>query len=136
MSTNKVQVHVGTPSSDFEDWTTAEVCFHGFADFSTTRGEGVESPLFSCFGHKWKLKLYPGGEEKSNDGYVAVRLSNMSNKSITLVRSACRTTLALVFPPWGFNACGFLWQQIKFRKSKCNKCFQELNLSTRFARKV
>ena len=78
-------VDVGTPSSNFEDWTTTNVRFHGFADLSTTaRDEPVESPEFSCFGHQWELDIYPGGYEKSNDGYVAVFLSNMTAEAIKI----------------------------------------------------
>ena len=39
-----IKVDVGTPPSNFEDWTTAEVRFHGFADLTTERDEPVESP--------------------------------------------------------------------------------------------
>ena len=76
-------IDVGRPSSDFGGWTTAEVRFHGFADLSTTRGEDVVSPEFACFGHKWVLDLYPGGiAGGSDDGMVAVYLSNTSDESI------------------------------------------------------
>ena len=78
-------VDVGTPSSNFEeDWTTTNVPFHGFADLSTTRGEEVESPEFACFGHNWELVIYPGGDDGSDDGYVAVYLCNMSNPAIKI----------------------------------------------------
>ena len=77
---SNIKVDFGTPSSNFEDWTTAEVRFHGFADLSTA----TISPVFSCFGHNWLVEIYPGGEEDSVDGYVAVRLCNMSNSSIKI----------------------------------------------------
>ena len=51
---------------------------------STTRGEVVGSPEFSCFGHQWKLSLYPGGVVESRDGYAASGLSNISNKAIKI----------------------------------------------------
>ena len=77
---------VGTPASDFEreEWTTTEVRFHGFASLPSERDVEVESPEFSCFGHEWVLDIYPGGKENSDDGYVAVYLSNMSNKPIKI----------------------------------------------------
>ena len=55
MSTNRVDVDVGKPSIGFGGWTTTEVYFPGFANLPTTRGESsqVESPQFSCLGHKW-----------------------------------------------------------------------------------
>jgi len=82
MSTSRVDV--GTPPGDFKGWTTTEVCYHGFANLPTTRNEKVLSPKFSCFGHQWVLKLYPGGEEDSEVGYVAVELVNRSNTSIKI----------------------------------------------------
>ena len=77
---------VGTPASDFEheEWTRTEVRFHGFASLPSERDVEVESPEFSCFGHEWVLDIYPGGKENSDDGYVAVYLSNMSNKPIKI----------------------------------------------------
>ena len=88
MSTNTAIV--GTPSLCLDGWTRTEVCFHGFADLTTTRDEAVESPLFSCFGHQWELDLYPGGNEDSDghdissDGYIAINLCNMSNEAIKI----------------------------------------------------
>jgi hypothetical protein len=58
------------------------VRFHGFANLTTTRDEFVDSPEFSCFGHRWRLRLYP--EEDSPEGYVALRLGNRSNTSIKI----------------------------------------------------
>ena len=55
---SSIKVHVGGVPSNFEEWTTAEVYFHGFGDLS--RVEYTRSPEFSCFGHKWELLLYPG----------------------------------------------------------------------------
>ena len=88
MSTSRV--HFGTAPENFPDgiiggWTiAAEICFHGFADLTTTRGEYVTSPEFSCFGHQWSLDVYPGGQEDSREGWVAIQLSNKSNKSIKI----------------------------------------------------
>ena len=59
-------------------------CFHGFANLTTTRGEGVFSPRFSCFGHQWRLYIYPGGRDNSNEGYVAVALANRSNSDTSI----------------------------------------------------
>jgi len=78
-------IDVGTPSDDAsEDWTTTVVRFHGFANLTTTRNDYVESSEFSCFGHQWRLDLYPGGDEDSDEGYAAVSLSNQSNTSIKI----------------------------------------------------
>ena len=59
-----------------------KVRFHGFENLTTIRNEYVISPEFTCFGHTWCLKLYPGGAVDSNDGKVGIFLQNMSNKSI------------------------------------------------------
>ena len=83
MSANR-EVHVGTAPKEFEDWTSTNVYFHGFANLTTTRGEGVESPEFSCFGHQWTLILYPGGRANSDEGYAAIGLLNKSNTSIEI----------------------------------------------------
>ena len=83
MSSNS-GVHVGTPPGDFKDWRTINVYFHRLADLPTTRGEKVRSPEFSCFGHQWKLKLYPGGGTNSPEGYISIYLCNISNKSINI----------------------------------------------------
>ena len=61
------------------------MCFHGFANLSTTRDERVESPEFSCFGHQWVLKVCPGGEEDSKEGYAAVELAKMIKVGIAMV---------------------------------------------------
>ena len=77
-------MHVGTPPGDFKGWTTTEVSFHGFPDLPTTTNECVRSPEFSCFGHQWELRLYPGGEVDTTEGYIAIELCNRSNKIITI----------------------------------------------------
>jgi hypothetical protein len=50
------------------------VHFHNFESLATTKGEMVESPEFECAGHKWKLQLYPGGHDESEDDEIAVAL--------------------------------------------------------------
>ena len=75
---------VGTPSLCLDGWTRTEVCFHGFADLTTTRDEAVASPKFSCFGHRWLVDIYPGGDNDSDDGHVAVDLCNATNKPIKI----------------------------------------------------
>ena len=60
------------------------VRFHGFGDLTTTRDEYVKSPIFSCFGHQWRLYIYPGGKNDSREGYVAVKLVNRSTSIIKI----------------------------------------------------
>ena len=79
-----MSINVGRPPAGFKGWTMTAVNFHGFANLPTTRDEFVESPEFSCFGHQWVLKLYSGGKEDSDEGFVALRLVNRSNESIKI----------------------------------------------------
>ena len=84
---SSIKVHVGTPSSDFEEWTTAEVYFHGFANLPNSVPKA--SQTFSCFGHLWKLKLNPGDDdvddaESDDASYIALELCNMSNEPIEI----------------------------------------------------
>ena len=81
---SRKKVHVGTPSSSVNGWTRTEISFRGFADLPAERNERTDSPKFSCLGHQWRVVLYPGGEEDSDDGYVALFLSNVSNKAIKI----------------------------------------------------
>jgi len=109
-----IKVIVGTPPEGYKEWTNALVHFHGFANQSTTRGEEVVSPKFSCFGHQWSLIIYPGGEEDSDERCVSLGLINRSNASIGIqwsfsVRNAdCKEVVH--YPPqtnefaaWGGN---------------------------------
>ena len=77
-----IKLDVGTPPEGYKEWTNALVRFHGFVNLPTTRGEFVASPKISCFGHQWRLRLYPGGHANSPESYVAVDLGNISNTSI------------------------------------------------------
>mmetsp|Transcript_13569 Transcript_13569/g.29503 ORF Transcript_13569/g.29503 Transcript_13569/m.29503 type:complete len:408 (+) Transcript_13569:38-1261(+) len=84
-------VDVGRPSPEFQEFdresASAEVRFHDFAGLSTTlRGHGfaVESPLFTCLGHQWLLRIYPGGDIASAEGMVSLHLYNMSDRDIKI----------------------------------------------------
>ena len=91
MSIHHAAVNVGTPTSGFQEWQatqargeweTTPVLFHGFADLTTTKGGLVCSPEFTRFGHQWRLDIFPGGSNGSDDGMVAIFLGKMSEKSI------------------------------------------------------
>ena len=62
------------------------------------RDEEVYSPEFSCFGHQWLVFLYPGGEEDSDDGMVALFLRNMSDEAIKIFSGVAAMCF---FPAWG-----------------------------------
>ena len=80
-------VNVGTPPSNFGAWITTEVHFHKFADLTTATDEEVESSEFLCFGHTWRVRLYPGGHADSDEGMVAAFLWHLSKSPITVVWS-------------------------------------------------
>ncbi|KAL7474144.1 hypothetical protein ACHAW6_000137, partial [Cyclotella cf. meneghiniana] len=75
MSLSGAITHVGTPPDErVIDKHTVE--FHDFQNLTTTKGEAIVSPEFSCAGHKWTLRLYPGGrEDLEDDGMVSFYLS-------------------------------------------------------------
>ena len=77
------KLDVGTPSSKYQEWETIEVRFHEFANLTTPRHE-QDSPEFKCCGHKWRLRIYPGGFGVI-DGQVAIFLYHMSNESIDVI---------------------------------------------------
>ena len=77
-------VDIGTPPDGLQGWDIAQVRLHGFADLSTERGEEVDSPEFTCIGQLWRVAVYPGGDEDSADGMIAVYLWNQSDEPIEI----------------------------------------------------
>ncbi|EJK47180.1 hypothetical protein THAOC_34122 [Thalassiosira oceanica] len=75
-------VEVGAPPGRLSDWVIAPVRFNEFAGLRTTKGVAVYSPEFSCFGHRWTLGVFPGGDDDSNNGFVALRLVNETEECI------------------------------------------------------
>ena len=58
--------------------------FHDFANLSTTRGHRIASPEFTCNGHQWELRVYPGGDSDTAEGQVSVYLCHLSDRKITV----------------------------------------------------
>eukprot|EP00956_Cyclotella_meneghiniana_P016865 scaffold27065_cov30-Cyclotella_meneghiniana.AAC.1 len=79
-------LHAGTPPSDYECWETKIIHFHNFLDLPDTKGNDnvVESPKFKCFGHTWRLKIYPGGDIIADHGYISAYINNLSDEKITV----------------------------------------------------
>jgi len=77
-------VHLGTPPQGYQEWATTKVHVHGFADLSAERNVPVDSSEFMAVGNPWRLRLYPGGDANSREGWVAIYLCNCSNKSIDM----------------------------------------------------
>ena len=64
------QLHVGTPpikSINANKWEVIEVHCNGFEDLPSERGVLILSPAFTSFGHKWRLRIYPGGDTIASD---------------------------------------------------------------------
>ncbi|KAL7534734.1 hypothetical protein ACHAWF_004927 [Thalassiosira exigua] len=78
----RAPVHVGSPPrNEAQPWKVTPVQFHGFEGLDAARGSLVESPEFECLGHKWLVKLYPGGDHDSEIGMVGLYLTNRSEVS-------------------------------------------------------
>ena len=59
-----------------------QVHYHGFLNLPTQMDVPVLSPDFTCFGHTWRIEIYPDGNASAEDGMVSIGLRNRSNKSI------------------------------------------------------
>ena len=64
MSTARA-IQVGTPVTDFPLEDSVVINFHDFANLPAGREQCVHSPLFSCAGYDWLLRIYPGGHSVS-----------------------------------------------------------------------
>lgn len=71
---------VGRPSSSSsgEKWASFKILFHGFADLPSAVDQYTLSPEFTCNGHKWRLRLFPGGDNLASRGYVSLYLQHCS----------------------------------------------------------
>lgn len=67
---------IGTRTSNLPRWETFEFSFQDFKNLPTSKGRSVSLSEISCFGSKWRLRLYPGGHKKSYDGMVGIFLCN------------------------------------------------------------
>ncbi len=57
--------------------------FHDYPKLSTTKDHFVASPTFIFNGHRWELRVYPGGTNEAAEGQVSVCLHYLSEGSIT-----------------------------------------------------
>ena len=67
-----------------DEWETQVIRFHGFEGLPAERNVPAESPTFICFGHEWRLWVYPGGISTSDDGMVSLYLQNLSNTNTSI----------------------------------------------------
>jgi hypothetical protein len=65
---------------------TKTIYVHNFLDLCDVRSNDnfVESPSFYCFGHEWKVEVFPGGREGHAVGWVVAKLVNCSSKKISI----------------------------------------------------
>jgi hypothetical protein len=66
-----------------KQWNSFLIHFHHFADHPSPPGHRLDSPEFQCNGHKWSLRIYPGGNSTSNEGCVSLYLNHRSRGSAT-----------------------------------------------------
>ena len=78
-----IVVDVGTPSSEFQEWSSAQVRFHRFANLPYSLGQYVDSPIFTCSGKQWHLRLYPRSVVA---GKVSIFLGNCVGSEIADLR--------------------------------------------------
>mmetsp|Transcript_33110 Transcript_33110/g.69684 ORF Transcript_33110/g.69684 Transcript_33110/m.69684 type:complete len:413 (-) Transcript_33110:557-1795(-) len=83
------KVDFGTPPNNFPEWETAEVRFHAFRELDSTRGVAVGSPAFTCLGHRWSLRLFPGGCHNSAQGNTGIHLRHLSEQKIRIKFGFC-----------------------------------------------
>eukprot|EP00984_Skeletonema_dohrnii_P025216 scaffold14331_cov83-Skeletonema_dohrnii-CCMP3373.AAC.5 len=74
---------VGCPSSTGEEWQSFKILFHDFADLPSAFDQFTLSPKFTCNGHRWRIKLYPGGESQVREGYLSLVLQLCSGGCAT-----------------------------------------------------
>ena len=79
-----IDVDVGVAPVAFQGQKLAKVHFHGFSDLDSAKGKGIDSNPFDCFNHKWKVRLYPGGSSRAEDGMVSVGLRHLSYNEVTI----------------------------------------------------
>mmetsp|Transcript_13597 Transcript_13597/g.20470 ORF Transcript_13597/g.20470 Transcript_13597/m.20470 type:complete len:410 (-) Transcript_13597:1359-2588(-) len=54
------------------------ITFDNFEELPSAKGHRVISSTFSCFGNQWQVLIYPGGDNKSLTGMVALFLKKCS----------------------------------------------------------
>lgn len=76
----KVSVDIPPPQ---EGWKSFQFNIHEFAALEATKKHYFCTPDFSWSGHRWALKIYPGGCKEATEGNVSVFLSLRSEGSTT-----------------------------------------------------
>ena len=107
-----------------EGWEIFEVLFENFVGLRHSTGVYVSSPEFTCFGHKWCLALYPGGEltlDGEPSGSVSIYLTHKSDGEVEVYSSLAaniyfhRDMGKYKFPPRG--SADDSWGETDFNRS-------------------
>eukprot|EP00985_Skeletonema_marinoi_P021380 scaffold13100_cov108-Skeletonema_marinoi.AAC.1 len=69
---------MGSPSSSDEEWGSAKILIHRFADLPSAVGQYTLSPEFTFNGHRWCIKVYPGGHTEARAGCLSLYLQHCS----------------------------------------------------------
>eukprot|EP00984_Skeletonema_dohrnii_P004977 scaffold1761_cov78-Skeletonema_dohrnii-CCMP3373.AAC.10 len=83
IDTNLTTLDMGCPSSTGEEWASVKILIHDFADLPSAVGKYTRSPEFKCSGHRWCIKLYPGGTDEASVGYLSLVLQLCSGGNAT-----------------------------------------------------
>ncbi|KAL7496851.1 hypothetical protein ACHAWT_005044 [Skeletonema menzelii] len=89
MSSSSIRIEgtvtVGCPPPSREKWKSFMFHFHDFSNLRTTRKHFIASPKFICNGHRWQLKVYPGGNHAAEgEGNVSAFLHHLSEEAIAI----------------------------------------------------
>eukprot|EP00984_Skeletonema_dohrnii_P024529 scaffold13669_cov78-Skeletonema_dohrnii-CCMP3373.AAC.1 len=69
---------MGNPSSSDEGCESVKILIHRFADLPSASGQFTQSSEFTYNGHRWCIKLYPGGHSEAREGYLSLHLRHCS----------------------------------------------------------
>jgi len=70
-------------------WETRKVVIEDYAYLRNDEGHEIESDEFKCFGNRWRLCIYPGGDNGATDGMASLYIELASGAEITLKYSLC-----------------------------------------------
>jgi len=72
-------------------WETRKVVIDDYAFLMNDKGDETDSDEFKCFGHRWKMNVFPGGSVDAAEGMVSLYLNLLSDDDakITLKYSLC-----------------------------------------------
>jgi hypothetical protein len=66
-----------------QQWKPFHFNVSNFKDLPTTRDHYVSTPEFLCNGHKWYLRIYPGGNDRAAEGMVSMYLYHRSEGRVS-----------------------------------------------------